>query len=172
MIFQTRAAQAFDQVRANIVPVQTLPRARAVRVLTFTNPVAPTGASVLGRLKIARVGISAMVFDGTEPGTLRVGLGHIVGTSEPGEDGNIAIAGHRDTFFRPLRRVQTGDFIALETWRASYRYRVSSTEIVDPEDLAILQSREKPELTLITCYPFSYFGHAPKRFIVHAAFVP
>jgi sortase A len=171
-IFQARSALAFDQGRAKTIPVETQRSVRYVSVPTRTNPVARAGTSVLGRLKIARVGISAMVFDGTDPGTLRLGLGHVLGTSEPGEHGNVAIAGHRDTFFRPLRGIQSGDWITFETWRGTYQYRVSSAEIVDASDLAVLQSHREPELTLITCYPFSYLGHAPKRFVVHATFVP
>jgi sortase A len=171
-IFQARSARTFDRARAGAVQFQTQPRVRAVSVLTTTNPIPRAGTSVFGRLVIARVGISAIVLDGTAAGTLRVGLGHVLGTAEPGQDGNTAIAGHRDTFFRPLRQVQTGDSITFETWRGTYHYRVSSVEVVDPSDLAVLQSHQKPELTLITCYPFSYLGHAPKRFIVHATFVP
>jgi len=112
-----------------------------------------------------------MVLDGASSQTMRVGLGHITGTSSPGENGNVAIAGHRDTFFRPLRRIQEGDEILLETPAKALTYRVSSTEIVDPSEVAVLRSHGKDELTLITCYPFSYLGPAPKRFIVHALLV-
>jgi sortase A len=112
-----------------------------------------------------------MVLDGASSQTMRVGLGHITGTSSPGENGNVAIAGHRDTFFRPLRRIQEGDEILLETPAKALTYRVSSTEIVDPSDVAVLRSHGKDELTLVTCYPFSYLGPAPKRFIVHALLV-
>ena len=113
-----------------------------------------------------------MVLDGTDSAVLRKGLGHIRGTSAPGEQGNVAIAGHRDTFFRPLRRIQAGDSIVLETLHGTYQYRVTFVEVVEPTDLAVLRYRDKPELTLITCYPFSYLGRAPKRFIVHALLIP
>jgi sortase A len=170
LIFQAHAARMFEEVRAVASPVEAKPH--AARMATAPNSPLPAGHAVLGRLEIARIGISAMVLDGTDAATLRIGLGHIPETPEPGLGGNTAVAGHRNTFFRALRRIQTGDSIAFETLRGSYIYRVSSIEVVDPTDLAILQSHQKPELTLITCYPFSYLGHAPKRFIVHAILVP
>lgn len=171
MIFQERSSRAFDRVRATPAPVHLQPTAHAVSTHAASNAAVRDGSLVLGRLKIARVSISAMVLDGTEAATLRTGLGHVLGTSKPGELGNTVIAGHRDTFFRPLRRIQSGDAITFETLYGTYHYRVTSVEVVDPQDLAVLQSHEKPELTLLTCFPFSYFGHAPKRFIVHAVLV-
>jgi sortase A len=78
------------------------------------------------------------------------------------------MAGHRDTFFRPLRQIEAHDEIIFDTAAQTYHYRVSSTEIVDPHDVAVLKSGKKDELTLVTCYPFYYLGRAPKRFIVHA----
>jgi sortase A len=123
---------------------------------------------VVGRLEIPRVGVSAMIEEGVGSRTLRVALGHLPGTPWPGQVGNVAIAGHRDTFFRPLRNIEINDEISLDTPGHNYHYRVSSTEVVDPHDVAVLKARHKDELTLITCYPFSYIGPAPKRFIVHA----
>ena len=127
---------------------------------------------MLARLEIPRIGVSAMVLEGAGSRTLRVGLGHVSGTSRPGEQGNVAIAGHRDTIFRPLRRITAGDEVVLETPTTTYHYRVSHIEIVDPKDVSILKSQGQNELTLITCFPFSYLGRAPKRFIVHAVITP
>jgi sortase A len=109
-----------------------------------------------------------MVLEGDGPRSLRVGLGHIPGTSNPGQPGNIGIAGHRDTFFRSLRRIDKGDEIIMETAAKTYRYRVSAIEIVEPQNVGVLSAENKDELTLVTCYPFSYIGSAPKRFVVHA----
>lgn len=123
---------------------------------------------LVGRLEIPRIGLSAMVLEGDSAQTMRLGLGHIPGTSNPGQPGNIGIAGHRDTFFRPLRRIDKGDDVIVETAARTYRYRVSSIEIVEPQNIWVLSQENKDELTLITCYPFSYIGAAPKRFVVHA----
>jgi sortase A len=122
----------------------------------------------LAQLQIARIGLAAVVLEGDDDGTLRLGPGHIVGTALPGRSGNIAIAGHRDTFFRPLRRIRVGDEITLISGEGRSRYRVSSLRIVGPDDLSVLDPTVNASLTLVTCYPFSMLGHAPNRFIVRA----
>jgi sortase A len=86
----------------------------------------------------------------------------------PWENGNSALAGHRDTFFRPLKGVRAGDEIRLVSPRGTFVYRVRETRVVDPDDLAVLAPTPQPELTLVTCYPFYYVGHAPRRYIVRA----
>jgi sortase A len=122
----------------------------------------------VGKLEIPRVGISVIVLQGTEPSTLNVAAGHVPGTPLPGGDGNVAIAGHRDTFFRKLEGIKPGDRVQVITVKGTYEYVVDSTEIVDPEDTQPMESRDRQELTLITCYPFYFVGAAPRRFIVHA----
>jgi sortase A len=126
----------------------------------------------VARLEIPRVGLSAMVLEGVGSRTLRVGLGHLPGTSRPGQRGNVVLAGHRDTFFQPLGRIGKCDEVSLNTTAGTYHYRVTSFEVVDPHDVNQLTYHGKDELTLVTCYPFSYIGPAPKRFIVHAEPVP
>ena len=124
--------------------------------------------NVVGRLSIPKLGLSAMVLEGDDARILRMGLGHIPGTAEPGQRGNIGIAGHRDTFLRPLRHINKGDNVILETAENTYRYQVTSIEIVEPRNVGVLSAHESTELTLVTCYPFSYLGAAPRRFVVHA----
>lgn len=123
---------------------------------------------LVGKLEVPRVGISVMVLHGIDENTLIVGAGHVPGTPLPGAEGNVAIAAHRDTFFRKLEGILPGDSIQVATVRRTYEYVVDSTEIVDPENTQVMESRARPELTLITCYPFYFVGAAPKRFIVHA----
>jgi sortase A len=123
---------------------------------------------VVGKLEVHRIGISVMVLQGIADDTLIVGAGHVPGTPLPGADGNVAIAAHRDTVFRKLEGITVGDSIQFVSVRGTYEYVVDSTETVDPEDTQVMESRARPELTLITCYPFYFVGAAPKRFIVHA----
>jgi LPXTG-site transpeptidase (sortase) family protein len=124
----------------------------------------------LARLDIPRVGLSVVVRDGTDEWTLNRGAGHIAGTSYPGSDGNIGIAGHRDGYFRALRDVHPADEILLTSSDGSIeRYRVESATIVKPEDVSVLARRASPSLTLVTCYPFSYVGSAPKRYVLTAS---
>lgn len=172
-ITQARLVRMFAQTRAD--KDQAQPAARATTPAA-SKPAslsrASAGIPLLARLEIPRIGVSAMVLDGAGSRTLRVGLGHVSGTSRPGEQGNVVIAGHRDTIFRPLRRITAGDEVVLETPSNTYHYRVSRIEIVDPTDVSVLKSHGQSELTLITCFPFSYLGRAPKRFIVHAVIAP
>jgi sortase A len=126
------------------------------------------GDATLGRIEIGAIGLDAMIMEGTDAKTLRRAVGHISGTPLPGHQGNVAIAGHRDTFFRGLRNVRKNDEITLTTLAGSYRYRVDSIKTVEPDDMAVLDSSDAAILTLVTCYPFYFVGPAPKRFIVRA----
>jgi len=124
--------------------------------------------SPLGRIEISAIGLEVMILEGIEDETLRRAVGHIPGTALPGQLGNVAIAGHRDTFFRPLRSIRQDDEITLTTLNGTYRYRVDSTRIVEPEDVGVLDDSDDAVLTLVTCYPFNFVGSAPQRFIVRA----
>ncbi len=135
-------------------------------------PVDPTPGEPLGRIDIPRLGIVAIIEEGVDVETLRRAVGHIPGTPLPGQRGNVGLAAHRDTFFRPLRNVQHDDEITLTTVYGSYRYLVDSTQIVAPEDIQVLDDTGGTILTLVTCYPFYYVGSAPKRFIVRAHRIP
>jgi len=123
---------------------------------------------LIGRMQVDRLGVSVVVMEGTSNKTLRRAVGHIAGTALPGRNGNVGIAGHRDTFFRPLRNIQSNDVITLTTRSGEYRYRVVSTKIVHPDNVAVLNSDGNEVLTLVTCYPFYFLGSAPERFIVRA----
>jgi sortase A len=132
----------------------------------------PADALYLGRLRIPRLGISTMILDGVDNRTLRLGIGHIPGTALPGDAGNIGIAGHRDTFFRPLGGIHNGDQITVETLGGEYQYTVYSVIVVDPNNLKVLDDIGQPALTLVTCYPFNLIGPASRRLIVRASMVP
>lgn len=173
LITQARLTRRFERTRtAKVRTVRLVPTPEPATLKPAKPECIPPGIASLARLEIPRIGLSAMVLEGADSRTLRVGLGHIPGTSSPGDHGNVAIAGHRDTFFRPLRHVEAGDEIVLETPTNAYRYHVTSVEVVSPSDIAVLRSHEKDALTLVTCYPFFYLGRAPKRFIVHAVLAP
>jgi sortase A len=142
------------------------PRSSEADRTRIENP--PAEGSLLGRIEIGAIGLSAMILEGTDSRTLRRSVGHFTRTVLPGQQGNVAIAGHRDTFFRGLRNIQKNDEITLTTLRGTDHYRVDSTQVVDPEDMRALEYSDKSILTLVTCYPFYFVGPAPQRFIVRA----
>jgi sortase A len=127
-----------------------------------------THTDFLGRIDIPRIGLSAVIVEGSDDRSLRLGVGHISGTALPGEPGNVALAGHRDTFFRPLRKIHPNDEIRLTTFTGTSTYRVDWAKVVGPDDTEVLKAGNYPTLTLVTCYPFYFVGSAPKRFIVRA----
>jgi sortase A len=122
----------------------------------------------LGRLEIPRLGVFAIVTNGTDEATLARAVGRVPGSALPGERGNMVLAGHRDTFFRPLRDIEVNDRIRIVVPPETYEYRVRSMRIVEPEETNVLASNGSEELTLVTCYPFRFVGPAPERFVVTA----
>ena len=125
----------------------------------------------IGRLEAPAIHLSATVLEGSDDHTLSLGAGHIEDTAFPGSSGNVGIAGHRDTIFRPVRNLKVGDALVLTTADQEFRYRVRTLRIVQPDDVAVLDPTDHPTLTLVTCYPFGFIGHAPQRFIVSAELV-
>ena len=171
--FQHREEQRFEQLLRNGQQARKLQAGEGSTQPSESPPSNPEVPAIgpdrsLGRIEIPRLGVSVVVVEGTGTPTLRRGAGHITGTAWPGQPGNIGIAGHRDTFFRPLRYVHRDDVITLTTLRGEYRYRVVSTKVVDPSNVAVLRPDRNEILTLVTCYPFYFVGFAPDRFIVRA----
>ena len=123
---------------------------------------------LVGRIEIPRLDLAVVVVEGTTSRVLRRGVGHVEGTSFPGEQGNVGVAGHRDTYFRRLRNIGRGDLIRLRTPDGVFTYAVDSILIVKPSRGDLLDATDRPALTLVTCYPFYYVGPAPRRFVVRA----
>ena len=142
--------------------------ARTTLSSTGLPPHRPHPYEVVGRLEIPRLHLSTVVLEGDDDRALRYGAGHVPSTALPDGTGNVGIAAHRDSFFRPLRHIAAHDRITLTTPAGVFNYIVESTELVSPKDVHVLDPSSTPELTLITCYPFHYIGPAPQRFIVHA----
>ena len=128
----------------------------------------PGPATVIGRMEVPRLRLTVPILSDYQPDTLRRGVGHIQGTAFPGGLGTVGLAGHRDTFLRPLRQIAPGMEIRLVDRSGTYLYRVDRTEIVTPDRVEVLDIGTRPELAVVTCYPFFYVGSAPQRFIVHA----
>jgi LPXTG-site transpeptidase (sortase) family protein len=143
-----------------------LPRIKSVSQREGPRLIAEGG--VIGELEVPRLGLKVIVAQGDSAGILRRAVGHIRETALPGQSGNVALTGHRDTVFRPLRNIRLGDAITFKTAAGDFRYQVESTAVVPPSDVSVLQPSSEPTITLITCFPFYYVGAAPNRFIVRA----
>jgi sortase A len=124
---------------------------------------------LIGRVDVPRLNLSAAVAEGDDPSTLGKAVGHLPDTSLPWQPtGNVAFAAHRDGLFRALKDIRVGDDVRIVTGHGEFLYRVWRTQIVGPNDVWVIASTPRPTLTLITCYPFSFVGHAPQRFVVQA----
>lgn len=164
-----RDAHAFAASDAGAA-IPAMPAFVEARSATPAITAAKSGESIpVGRIEISSIGLTAMIQEGTGYHTLQRGVGHITGTSLPGQSGNTGLAGHRDTFFRKLKNIHEGDEIRMTTLSGSFLYRVDLISIVEPQDSAVLRSSGTDVLTLVTCYPFSFVGPAPKRFVVRAS---
>src|SRR5262249_32554239 len=130
-------ARFHNQLVVTQTAVPALPGDIGDRRSTAARP-APAAGALLGRLEAPSVQMSTVVLEGSDDGTLSRGAGHIEDTPFPGQGGNIGIAGHRDTVFRPLRDIKVGDPLTLTTGDRTYSYRVSSTLIVGPDDVYVL----------------------------------
>lgn len=131
-------------------------------------PVTVRHGALIALLDIPRLGFSEIVAEGDSDDVLRVAIGHLPDTPLPWQPGRSAVAGHRDGHFRPLKDIRAGDTILLRMPHGTLTYVVESTAIVLPSDLTVLTPTRDRYLTLITCYPFSFIGRAPQRFVVHA----
>lgn len=141
----------------------------AKRVKEYQESLAAHFSPAIGILRIPKIDVEAPVLEGTDDLVLNRGVGHVTGTANPGENGNVALAGHRDGFFRGLKDVVLGDKIELVTMQGTETFVIDRIVIVDPADVSVLQPRSRPSLTLITCYPFYFIGSAPQRYIVQAS---
>ncbi len=155
-LYQARGAKELAQASAESHPGQdsgAWPRA---------------ASGLLGRIEVPRLELSAVIAEGVDKRTLLRAVGHLPGSPLPGQPGNVALAGHRDTFFRPLRNACLDDRIRITTPIGSFEYVVESIEVVSPKRTEVLENSGVPKLTLITCYPFDFVGAAPWRWVVIA----
>lgn len=119
-----------------------------------------------GTIRIPTVKIEVGVFQGDSEQELRQGAGHYTFSMMPGQDGNILIAGHRTSYFRKFEYLKIGDLVQFETTYGDFTYRVREFRIINGSDASVARPTEKEQLTMYTCYPFTYVGNAPKRYVV------
>ncbi|MDZ5606739.1 class D sortase [Bacillus pseudomycoides] len=113
------------------------------------------------------------IYWGADDKTLKKGVGMFVSdiTTTPSGNGHTVLSGHRDTVFTDLGDLQDGDYILVEYDSKIYVYQMNKHWITDADDLTVIVPKNKPTLTLTTCYPFKYIGDAPDRYIIEASLV-
>ncbi|MGN1400423.1 MAG: class D sortase [Bacillus sp. (in: firmicutes)] len=107
------------------------------------------------------------VYWGTEEDVLEKGVGMFDSTltTFPGH-GHTVLSGHRDTVFSGLEKLDAGDRLIVEFEEQTFTYIIEKTWITDKDDRSVIVKKNEPVLTLTTCYPFTYVGDAPDRYII------
>ena len=170
---QSRSAVVdFEQIRERVASSADQEYWSQQRKSDYQQSLRQDSGTTLAILRIPSVSIEVPVFDSIGSTALNRGAGHVSGTAAPDSSGNIAIAGHRDGWFRGLKNLSIGSEIELATLTSKRTFRVSELSIVDPLDVDVLDATDETVLTLITCYPFYYVGPAPDRYIVRGQLQP
>lgn len=170
-IFSARQSRLFDERLAAAGRSRALAGANAASpspAAGRANAVVVPALPFVGKLEIPTLALTALVVDGVDAQTLSRAVGRIPSSSRPGEAGDVALAGHRDSDFRSLGKLERGDPVILRTAYGEFRYEVESIRIVTPQRVDVLTPADHPTLTLVTCYPFHYVGPAPLRYVVRA----
>jgi len=178
-VFSRLAVQAFETaarkvpISANLrnndgeSPIDISGRLNS-RSQTYRQSRARHFSPALAVLRITSIQLEVPVLNGTDTLSLNRGVGWIRGTAQPGQFGNIGLAGHRDSFFRRLKDLRVGERAELVTHDRTDTFVIDNIRVVNPQDVSVLRPGE-PALTLVTCYPFYFVGSAPQRYIVHAS---
>jgi len=166
-LFQRRESRELERLLRERRAASAVAPQPVLAAIPTAVPAAEAG-SLIGRIEIPRLLLSVVVVEGVDKTSLRRAVGHIPRTALPGAAGNVGLAGHRDTFFRPLKDIKIEDEIQVSTLNGTFKYKVVSLRIVDPENVGVLAPSGENVLTLVTCYPFYFVGPAPKRWIVRA----
>ena len=133
------------------------------------DPFDPKLGEVVGILEIPRITAKLPIVEGTNEDELEKGVGHYQGTAYPLGNDQIVLSGHRDTVFRKMGELKIGDELIIQLPYGSFSYQIESTKIVQADDLTVIKPTAPNEvLTVTTCYPFSYVGDAPDRYIITA----
>lgn len=131
----------------------------------------PIYGEKIATLEIPAVELNNVIYQGDDEGQLSIGIGHNIYSTFPGEGGKVVLAAHRDGYFAPLQYVEIGDEVIVKTDYGTYYYAVENIRITEPDDLTVTEPTDREMLTMYTCYPFSYIGNAPQRYIVDCEFV-
>lgn len=168
--------EVFTETRTGLPAVEEVPTSvppeAGPAVVEYHPESQPAVDTEFAIIRVPRLGVEAVVFEGVSPSTLKKGPGHMPGTALPGQPGNAVISGHRTTYGRPFfdfDQLEPGDVIEIETAIGVHTYQLQDDWfVVKPTDVWVTDDRPGGWLTLTTCHPkFS----ARERLIVTAELV-
>lgn len=165
--FQIHAA-SIEEGRLYLPPVTTSDNRESG--LPSFSPATADG-DFLGTMNIPSINKKVNIFQGAGSKSLSKGVGHYLKSVMPGVTDNSVLAGHRDTVFAKLGKVNVGAYIVISVSSGTHIYQVNRLRIVDKNDRTVIVPTQKATLTLSTCYPFRYIGNAPQRYVVIATLV-
>ncbi|WNF38625.1 class D sortase [Bacillaceae bacterium IKA-2] len=156
--------EEYEEVESPALPLST----PDVKLNEILYPIRPTEGENIGNLIIPAIDQIIPIFHGTNEDELKKGIGHFDRSVLPGENDNSVLSGHRDTVFRELGQLKVNDLFIVETSAGRFTYEIREIKIVDADDRTIITPTDHAVLTVTTCYPFSYIGLAPDRYILIA----
>lgn len=164
----TELAKAKDVVQAEGTSSTTAkPTAKSKRSKEKTEDVLFQTGETVGYLEVPSLEMELPVLEGVDDATLAKGVGHHPETAFPGQGDRIFLAGHNDTTFSKISKLQKGDEVVLYLANGSYRYVMQSSEIVDYKDTRVLESTKQESLVVSTCYPFYNVTDSTKRYLIY-----
>lgn len=128
----------------------------------------PAAGESIGSLTIPAINKKLPIVQGTGADELAKGVGHFSQSVLPGEEDNCVLSGHRDTVFAKLGKLKIGDELIVQTAAGTFTYKINRIRIVHKDDKTVIVPTDHAVLTLTTCYPFSFVGYAPDRYILVA----
>ena len=120
-------------------------------------PIPTPGPSQPTRIQISAINVDSVIVHGTDWEQLKKGVGHYLGSANPGERGNLVLAAHNDVYgewFRDLDQLEPGDEVIVDAGTQRYRYVITSSRVVEPTAVEVMAPTSSPTLTLISCYPY------------------
>ena len=142
------AAPNLDEIPAHL---------RAYAQSITPQPIPTPGPGQPTRLQIPAINVDAQIVAGDSWDELKKGVGHHIGSANPGERGNLVLSAHNDVFgeiFRHLDQLKPGDEIIVYSGAQRYRYIVGEQRLVAPTQVDVMSTTNEPTVTLVSCYPY------------------
>jgi len=169
---QRQLAQSFDRQLQEGRPAGTAAAAGDVRSTLPRSAVewrrSVKHGDAVARLRIPRLGLTAIVVNGTDHDSLEKGPGRYLGSAMPGEGKLVYLAGHRTTYgapFSKIDRLRKGDRVFLELPYGTFEYTITGHRIVAASQTSVLESKGFEQLALQACHPRFF---ATQRYIAYA----